>query len=111
MMAGAPACGKGSAVATVASMAEEHLDIEWDNTVKVNTDTHRLMISHSTITGERSEFSGTLNNHEAGLLTDLAYSRLQKKWTKVLDHISLLTELTCLRNAWNLAWPTRVNYY
>ncbi|AUH73646.1 zeta toxin family protein [Legionella sainthelensi] len=82
MMAGAPACGKGSAVATVASMAEEHLDIEWDNTVKVNTDTHRLMISHSTITGERSEFSGTLNNHEAGLLTDLAYSRLQKKVDK-----------------------------
>lgn len=82
MMAGAPACGKGSAVATVASMAEEHLDIEWDNTVKVNTDTHRLMISHSHITGERSEFSGTLNNHEAGLLTDLAYSRLQKKVDK-----------------------------
>ncbi|KTD61001.1 coiled-coil protein [Legionella santicrucis] len=79
MMAGAPACGKGSAVATVATMAEEHLDVEWDNTVKVNTDTHRLMISHPHITGERSEFSGTLNNHEAGLLTDLAYSRLQKK--------------------------------
>lgn len=82
MMAGAPACGKGSAVATVATMAEEHLEIEWDNTVKVNTDTHRLMISHQHITGERSEFSGTLNNHEAGLLTDLAYSRLQKKVDK-----------------------------
>lgn len=82
MMAGAPACGKGSAVATVATMAEENLEIEWDNTVKVNTDTHRLMISHPHITGERREFSGTLNNHEAGLLTDLAYSRLQKKVDK-----------------------------
>ena len=79
MMAGAPACGKGTAVATVARLAEDNLGITWDNTVKVNTDTHRLIISHPIITGERKEFSGTLNNHEAGILTDMAYSRLQKK--------------------------------
>lgn len=78
MMAGAPACGKGTVVGMMAVKALEH-GIEWSDTVKINTDVHRNIVSSGAELGEITEYHSELNNDEAFYITQRAYQRMDAK--------------------------------
>lgn len=78
MFAGAPACGKGSAVGIMAVKAEG-LGVKWQDVVKINTDVHRNIVSGAQELGEITEFHTALNNDESFYITQRAYQRMMNK--------------------------------
>ena len=78
MVAGPPACGKG----TITAMFEEdakRAGIGFDDVVKVNTDFYRRILSLAQPMGKDTTQHANLNNDEAGLVTDLTVARLKSK--------------------------------
>lgn len=78
MIAGAPACGKGSAVGKAAVQAKEN-GIEWRNVCKINTDDHRSIVSDGLPLGEDARNHAQLNNLEAMMISGIAADRYNKK--------------------------------
>jgi hypothetical protein len=82
MLAGAPACGKGTIAALLARYAEAELGVVWSDLAKINTDVHRQVVSHDDITGHDKVISVHLNGDEASYITIRAYSLIKAKIEK-----------------------------
>lgn len=79
MLAGAPACGKGTILAKILTKAMEEHRIHPSDIVKINTDTHRALVSAGLDLGEDKKMHVSLNNDESSYITSLAYEKMAEK--------------------------------
>lgn len=84
MLFGAPACGKGTYNLIFAEYAEKQLGINWDDTLKVNTDTYRQFVSEVNINSnyvndDTSNFSSIFNFDETRYILDRIYEIINQK--------------------------------
>lgn len=90
MLTGAPACGKGTIVATMELQAKELFGINWDDTIKINSDNHREIVSIASGMGDDISMHAKLNNAEAKYISNLAYKRVQEQLDKGEGHHLLI---------------------
>ncbi|WP_133139250.1 zeta toxin family protein [Legionella genomosp. 1] len=86
MLAGAPACGKGTIVAAMEMQAKEQFDLDWDDTVKINTDNYREIVSTAPGLGDDITVHSDLNTFEASFISDLANKRVQEQLNRNQGH-------------------------
>ena len=79
LLAGAPACGKGSILAKVLIQAHTDLGIDPSDLVKINTDSHRVLVSQNSDLGDDKKLHVSLNNDESSYITTLAYDKMREK--------------------------------
>jgi len=77
MLAGPPACGKGTLLGMMIYSAKAEYDVEWDNVVKINTDTHRPLVSEGCPIGDDKRMHAAYNNDESIFITDRAYDKVK----------------------------------
>lgn len=86
MLAGAPACGKGTIITAMEVQAKEQFNVDWDNTVKINTDNHREIVSSAASLGDDITIHSDLNDFEAAYITDRANARVQAQLDENKGH-------------------------
>ncbi|VEB33823.1 coiled-coil protein [Legionella sainthelensi] len=81
MLAGAPASGKGTILAKVLHEAKTTNGIDERDMVKINTDTHRILVCHGRQEqlGTNNELHVSLNNDEASYITLMGYEKMRQK--------------------------------
>lgn len=81
MLAGPPACGKGTLMRLLMQDVKEKHGIESYDMVKINTDAHRLLVSegHEHLMGDDKRYHVSLNNDEASYITKIAYEKMLRK--------------------------------
>lgn len=81
MLAGAPASGKGTILVKIFDDAKTKYGIDEKDMVKVNTDSHRLLVckGYEEKLGEKKTLHVSLNNDESAYITALCYERMNQK--------------------------------
>ncbi|ARM34659.1 hypothetical protein B0B39_14515 [Legionella longbeachae] len=81
MLAGAPASGKGTILAKVLYEAKITNGIDERDMVKINTDTHRILVcqGRQEQLGTNNELHVSLNNDEASYITLMGYEKMRQK--------------------------------
>ncbi|KTD13668.1 coiled-coil protein [Legionella gratiana] len=81
MLAGAPASGKGTILARVLHEAKTTRGIDERDMVKINTDTHRILVcqGYQEQLGTDKELHVSLNNDEASYITLMGYEKMRQK--------------------------------
>ena len=81
ILAGAPASGKGTILACLLQEAKEKKNIDERDMIKINTDTHRLLVCHGyqEKLGVNQELHVSLNNDEASYITLMGYEKMRHK--------------------------------
>jgi len=82
MLAGAPACGKGTILEKVLIKANGELGIDPSDIVKINTDSHRVLVSEGVDLGNDKKKHASLNNDESSFITSLAYEKMRGRIAK-----------------------------
>jgi hypothetical protein len=109
ILAGPPACGKGT-INALFEIEAKNKGIAWDDVVKLNTDNHRAIVASAGELGPDITRHALLNNDEAYFITQETKKRLDEKIAKgksphiFLDTVGLSQEKINfgLRNEGNL---------
>jgi len=83
---GAPACGKGTMVASLEVKARDELQVAWRDTIKIDTDNHRGIVSHPGGMGDDPTAYSALNDFESAYITRRAYEKVRTQLERGEGH-------------------------